>query len=156
MGADMIYTAVRFKEGQDILKAKEEMLQIAKTLTVKGEHWGKLEHFLDKIMGLDSEELNEEEVRGLVSESIIDGFEPLIEGSRQVATMAVGGLVIYLTGGLSFGDDPTDVFETMRRLGYLRYALEPESDEDETFTMMCPYCLNNKEDGHAPNCEREK
>jgi hypothetical protein len=69
----------------------------------------------------------EEEIARNMREQLfedIDLLETAIEdGWREVTWIRVGGYDVWLTGGMSYGDSPTDLFDPMNRL--LEAGIEP-------------------------------
>ena len=51
-------------------------------------------------------------------------------GSRDVGELHLGGASYYLTGGMSWGDSPTDTYDELNALGCIWSQLEAWSRED--------------------------
>ncbi len=51
--------------------------------------------------------------------------------SREVEWIEVRGATVYVTGGMSWGDSPTDLFETITRLRAVKGVLTAVGFEDE-------------------------
>jgi hypothetical protein len=54
-----------------------------------------------------------------------------IAGCREVAEMIVRGARLYLTGGMSWGDGPTEVWDVIARLRAVRGVLAAAGFEGE-------------------------
>lgn len=50
--------------------------------------------------------------------------------NREVGELALGGAIYYLTGGMSWGDSPTDTYDELNALGCIWSQLEAWSRED--------------------------
>jgi len=55
-----------------------------------------------------------------------------IEGYFEIAAMKVRGATLYLTGGMSWGDGPTEVWDVIARLRSVRGVLTAAGFEDES------------------------
>jgi hypothetical protein len=70
-----------------------------------------LEDLASDIRALDDEDAPASAVRAALS-GVVDRVEHAIsDGSRELSTIEVPGWRIYLTGGQSWGDPPTELFE---------------------------------------------
>jgi hypothetical protein len=66
------------------------------------------EHDLETAAGLDA-------IRCDLQASI-GRLEAALQDSRELASFELRGATVYLTGGMSWGDSPTELFETFTRL----------------------------------------
>ena len=52
------------------------------------------------------------------------------DNSREIGTLRIAGAIYYLTGGMSYGDAPTDAYDQMNALICIYDQLETWSRED--------------------------
>ncbi len=61
----------------------------------------------------------------------LDELQCSLDESREVDLIDVRGATVYLTGGMSYGDSPTDLFETITRLRAAKGVLRAVGFENE-------------------------
>lgn len=61
--------------------------------------------------------ITEKRAREVMKEAINDFFRS--RGYRDMGSIIFKGYIIYLSGGLSWGDEPTDSYNTINKLTYL-------------------------------------
>lgn len=108
MGADMCIMSICSKPNIDLNKAQEQMVA---RLKERG--------------GLTAEEESQVEDEYGYSDFDTAGAEETIKefcsciGDRDTAELNFPERTIYLTGGMSWGDDPTDSYDKFMRFSYL-------------------------------------
>ena len=60
---------------------------------------------------------NEQEARKFMKEVVNKFFEGL--NNRDMGSLNFKGYIIYLSGGLSYGDNPTDSYDTINKFNLL-------------------------------------
>ena len=108
MGADMLVTALVIERGRlpDFDAARVAIDSIrASDIEIPDEFW---DEDADSDVGLEA-------IRYQLRDSLRE-LEAALQQSRELAWFDVRGATIYLTGGLSTGDAPTELFETFSRL----------------------------------------
>ena len=108
MGADLLITALVIETGMtpdfDAARAAIETVSSAK-IEVPDEFW---DYDPDTDEGLDA-------IRHHLRDSLSE-LETALQESRELASFELHGATVYLTGGMSWGDAPTELFETFSRL----------------------------------------
>lgn len=126
MGADMILTAIVIPGDVTIEALKKSLLEKADGLTMDCKRKDEIESFFNEELGEIPEDLTDDSLRTTFKDFIIEGFAPIIRDSRELATIEHNDDTIYVTGGLSGGEDPTDIFEPMRKLAIIVWILREE------------------------------
>jgi len=107
MGADFLISTLTIEEGgQPNWAAGRQQLA-----AMSDEQLAKL---ADDVM-FDSD-LDAGGVRQRIAEAIDQVEQAITEGSREMEIIEVPGWTIYLTGGLSWGYEPTELFAVFGRL----------------------------------------
>jgi hypothetical protein len=108
MGADLLITALVIDQDRapDFDAAHAAINSVsAEQVEFPDEFW---DHDPETDSGLDA-------IRHELRASLSD-LEASLQQSRELASLSIRGATIYLTGGLSSGDAPTELFETISRL----------------------------------------
>lgn len=108
MGADMLITALVLEEGRhpDFRTAREAIDALVPAQV----------EFPDEFWGHDpASEAGLEAIRQSLHDSLGE-LEEALHCSRELTSMPLRGATVYLTGGLSSGDAPSELFETFSRL----------------------------------------
>ena len=123
MGADMLIQYIYFKQGIDLESIKKKMLERADTPVIIAELLGKPDgsqhqnSYITLQLGSENDEDEKpktiEELTKEFKETINETFNSLED--RDVASFDFMGYTIYVTGGLSWGDGPTETFNTFER-----------------------------------------
>lgn len=111
MGADMLVACVVFPKDFNFDLEKEKILNSIKTLDE------------DDIINIYNDVFYEvledlEEGRAEVAKAVERGFDVLY--NRQTTWIHVGDKIVFLSGGLSWGDAPTDAYEKINALNYIK------------------------------------
>jgi hypothetical protein len=107
MGADFIFTTIIINEDKNIKNLEGQLLDKCRALTIKD--------FTDTDTSVIADTLDLD-VTPKTLPNIIERFEDIIDDAfkamdgREANYMTFMGYKIYLTGGLSWGDVPTDAF----------------------------------------------
>ena len=112
MGADLIVRYLVVKQEISPEESKKRMLEALdkiKDVNVFSELYVEC---LDNALP-DSIDEAKEFVREIINEAI-DAI-----GTREVTSIRHKGETIYITGGMSFGDDPTDAYDSFNKFEYL-------------------------------------
>lgn len=115
MGADMLVTALVIDAGRlpDFDAARLAVDSIRSSdIEIPDEFWDDA----DSDVGLEA-------IRYQLRDSLGE-LEAAFQQSRELAWFEVRGATVYLTGGLSNGDAPTELFETFCRLYAVPAVLE--------------------------------
>ena len=116
MGADMKVSYVHFPVGHDLEKEREALLLFSKSMT---------QEMMEDIM---------REHADFPYEILVDPVEIIVRGfkalkSRRTTYFTFKGSVIYLSGGLSWGDSPTEEMDAIEKLSYLMEIAREKSPE---------------------------
>jgi predicted nuclease with TOPRIM domain len=120
MGADMLIQYIYFKQGIDLESIKKKMLERADTPTLIAELLGKPDESQYQAPYIKVE-LGQENEEHKTFEEMVEEFKDTINevfGSlelRDVSSFDFMGYTIFITGGLSWGDSPTETFDTFER-----------------------------------------
>lgn len=125
MGADMIVSYVHFPVGHDLEKEKEALILFSESMTqeMMNEIYDEVEYEL--LVLVDPETAHKEVIK-----TIELGFEAL--KSRRTTYFTFKGSVIYLSGGLSWGDSPTDEMDAIEKLSYLMEIAREKNPEHKS------------------------
>jgi hypothetical protein len=123
MGADMLVSYIYFKQGVDLESIKKKMLEKADEPVVLAEMLGRPEapQFQVPYTTLQFRQENDEDEKPKTFEELTKEFKETINETfnslyyRDVTNFDFMGYTIYLTGGLSWGDDPTETFSVFDR-----------------------------------------
>jgi hypothetical protein len=129
MGADLLvmYVAVPFNKDIDELKA--ELLNKVKSIDLTAERENVKEFVLSAFGDEEMLEDDEESIRAVMLGTVEDFFGCL--NNRDVSSFLHKGEVLYVTGGMSWGDSPTDSYDRFERFSYLDYAFKLMGNEDD-------------------------
>lgn len=108
MGADLLITALVIERGRapDFAAARAAIGSVTSAqIQVPDEFWDHDPETADGIDGI------RDELREALNE-----LEAALQCGRELGWLQVRGADIYVTGGLSSGDSPTQLFETFSRL----------------------------------------
>lgn len=108
MGADMLITALVIEQGSrpdfEAARAAIDALSPAQ-VEFPDEFW---DHDVETDEGLDA-------IRHELRDSLAE-VKAALKWSRELTSLELRGATVYLTGGLSNGDAPTELFEAITRL----------------------------------------
>lgn len=110
MGADFCYTYTTVKG------SREEALETAEKISVK--HLDAIlvdtgyDYLVDEF-GDEGDEFHEQAVREVFRTTINEVWDAIEHRSREAAVLEINGEKVLLTGGLSWGDSPTDIYDTI-------------------------------------------
>lgn len=128
MGADMLLSTIHFHEGANLDEIEKKMLELIPTFTDEElfKHYDEVE----ESHGFVAVPKEADSIRKYMAQIVTDTFESLYY--RDVNDISFKGWVIYVTGGMSWGDDPTESFSIFdafnnlpERLGNLQ-EIEPQ------------------------------
>ncbi len=108
MGADFLVAALAIESGRqpDFEAARRAIESLARDqIEIPDEFW---ENDPDTDKGLAA-------VRSQLRDALND-LKAALQQSRELGWLEIRGATVYLTGGLSTGDAPTELFETFARL----------------------------------------
>lgn len=133
MGADMIISYVHFPVGHDLEKEREALMLFSESMT---------QEMMEETMRANADFPYEVLVNPV---EIIDlGFKAL--KSRRTTYFTFKGSVIYLSGGLSWGDT-TEEMDAIEKLGYIlelsRKQTDPFELRQKVIDTEVKYALNN-------------
>ena len=118
MGADMLISFVYFKQGINLESIKKKMLEKADEPVIIAELLGKPEEGPRLLLQENDEEPKTfAEMTKRFKDTINEVFNSL--GYRDVSYFDFMGYTIYITGGLSWGDVPTETYNTFDRFWHL-------------------------------------
>ncbi len=140
MGGDMIVSYVHFPVGHDLEKEKEALILFSESMTqeMMNEIYDEVEYEL--LVLVDPETAHKEVIK------LIElGFEAL--KSRRTTFITFKESVIYLAGGLTWGDT-TEEMKAIEKLGYILQLSREQAEVNkyETECLMCdpPVRFNSK------------
>ena len=113
MGADMCIQYVAFR-GNNLNEFVPEEYKLRLIESVNEATFGELQNYEQ---GYDEDDLGVLEMREKLIEVINEFFNCL--DNRDVTCINHKGDRIYLTGGMSWGDNPTDSYGNFERLNYI-------------------------------------
>lgn len=123
MGADLLITALMLDERREPdFEAAERAISALQGPDVTDPDWFD-GHDPDESEGL-------EQIRAVLRTDLRE-LREAIAGCREVAEMIVRGARLYLTGGMSWGDGPTEVWDVIARLRAVRGVLAAAGFEGE-------------------------
>jgi hypothetical protein len=108
VGADLLITALVIETGRtpDFETARAAIETVSSSqVEIPDEFW---DHDPYTDAGLDA-------IRSQLRDSLSE-LEAALQQSRELASFGLRGATVYLTGGMSWGDSPTELFETFSRL----------------------------------------
>lgn len=108
MGADFIFEYIVIKEDINLLLLLDQLKDECKMLLLTDFTDVDKEN-IEEVYGLLLSEDTLDEVTLELTNTIEDTFDAL-ENSREVSALAFKGYHIYMTGGMSWGDPPTEAF----------------------------------------------
>jgi hypothetical protein len=148
MGADFDFEYVAIEMGRDNEEIKRSMLQAVDEFVIpelngnlkekvlndlSDEPSEELEEFSDlweNILGKDLNEnnfpvenyteevLSEDEIKNILRKIVNDFFE-CVECYNDIGEIEHKGEIIYISGGMSYGDSPTDSMKVLEKFNYL-------------------------------------
>ena len=126
MGGDMAVAYFTLPKGEDPEAGKQRIIDAVSSL---GEEaldellWDALESIADSyVMDEEEDEVPPEEAKRIILRVVEEGFNRI--PFRDVAHLTIGDREVYLTGGLTWGDSPTDSYDPFQRLGEVIWKLE--------------------------------
>jgi hypothetical protein len=118
MGADMLISFVYFKQGINLESIEKKMLEKADEPVIIAELLGKPEEGPRLLLQENDEEPKTfAEMTKRFKDTINEVFNSL--NYRDVTYFDFMGYTIYITGGLSWGDVPTETFNTFDNFWHL-------------------------------------
>jgi hypothetical protein len=108
MGADLIFQYFCLDENADMDKTKEKLLKAVDDVTIK-EDREELINYYDVAYGQDMEE-NVEKIREEFKTIINELFSGIQRGWRDISSIRHKGDELWITGGMSWGDSPTESY----------------------------------------------
>lgn len=121
MGADLLIAIVIVKTGTNLHESKTKMLNKVENLThedIKNAYTTFLDYYgdVDKIDLVSAKEL--------ISDTIVDLLSTIDNTHhRELTYIEHKGDTIYITGGMSWGDSPTDLYDIFSRFSSLPPSL---------------------------------
>lgn len=116
MGADLIVEWVIVKEDIILDEAKEKMLKAVNNLTEIDEE---IRSYYKETTGEFQQEYKIDNVKSDFTEIINYVFDSIKQGYRDITWIKHKGEILYITGGMSWGDNPTDSYDYFYRFNYL-------------------------------------
>lgn len=124
MSADLVITALMVDEDRQLdFDAADRAVAALEALDVTEPDFF-VDHDPDEPKGL-------EQIRAVLR-SDLRALREAIEGYLEIAEMNVRGATLYVTGGLSYGDGPTGVWDVIARLRAVRGVLAAIGFEEES------------------------
>jgi hypothetical protein len=123
MGADLLITALMLDERREPdFEAAERAISALQGADVTDPDW---------FDGHDPEDPEGLEQIRAVLRADLQELREAIAGCREMAEMIVRGARLHLTGGMSWGDGPTEVWDVIARLRAVRGVLAAAGFEGE-------------------------
>ena len=114
MGADFCYTYTTVEGSRKEWLETLEMFLHTDTLIEILVDTGYIYLIDDEVdIDEDGQEAYDKAVRELFANTINEVWDAIEHRSREVAVLEIGGEKILLTGGMSWGDSPTDIYDTI-------------------------------------------
>lgn len=153
MGADFIWAIAPIDESKEtvISKVKEMTLHEARDLYSRAEHT--FPDFTDEELFPDfTDEKNDELFRQAIIARAVEAIETCYGNNRDISRLALKNSQYVLTGGMSWGDAPTNAFDDVCLLWEIDqlFAKRAESTAPKS-PRKCPVCGSEDYD-----CEDEQ
>lgn len=123
MGADFLFGCVVVRDNKNLNRLRERLIDECRCLTIADLTDGD-KTALSFEYDLDITEDNWSDIRDGIVNNIEDTFYIISQGSREISCLAFKGYNIYLTGGMSWGDSPTDAFDVFNRFDLMPSCLQ--------------------------------
>lgn len=120
MGADFLFSCIIIKKGKNLKELESQLLEQCKSLTYKDLNQIDRDTILNTFDLTVTDETFPELIM-LLTDTIKDTFETL--DNRECSCLVFKGYHIHLTGGMSYGDAPTDAFDTFNRFNSMPLSL---------------------------------
>lgn len=119
MGADMITTGITYAGNWPKKTDKKKMLSTLKKMRIEENDWTFFyDQTGDEIPFLENEEtIDEKQIREDVKKTIKEFFDRIDCG--EIMSINIHDMTFIMTGGMSWGDDPTDSFSTIEKFSRL-------------------------------------
>jgi hypothetical protein len=120
MGADFLFDCIIIKKGKDLKQLEQDLITKAQSLTIKDFKKADIERLemnFDLIVDVDTLPKIVDDMASWIA----DTFEAL--NNRECGFMTFKGYHIYLTGGMSWGDAPTDAFDIFYKFNSMPLCL---------------------------------
>ena len=111
MGADMLVACVVFPSSANIVDEEAKLVKFAEEMPEDMIESVYNDIFYDMIEDFDKGRIE-------IAETVKRGFKAL--RSRRSSWITVGDNTVFLSGGLSWGDAPTDEYEEINSLAYIK------------------------------------
>jgi hypothetical protein len=121
MGADFLFDCIIIKKGKNLKELEGQLLEQCKALDLHKLSTNERERIADNFNMEQDLFMFPEEVIDLMCGAIQDTFHAF--ESRECSGFTFKGYEIILTGGMSWGDAPTDAFDTFNRFNALPKCL---------------------------------
>ncbi len=132
MGADFLMMYAAYPKGTDFDKEEQKMLERLETLNMNSgdAHWfieTEYDHSID--LEEDDEVSKNDNVRRFIRDIITGFFTMVRQCPRDLGKFEHKGDIIYCSGGMSWGDDPTEAYTLMSRFNQVEYLLREDDDD---------------------------
>ena len=124
MGGEMLVGFIAFKEGSDLAIIREAMIQRALLATPEELDEYYSEEYGDNLDDYCEQQKIEGDHLGHGRDELVNVIEEALKEStlndrRDVTFFEFLGYTLYITGGMSWGDAPTDAYTIFEKFNYL-------------------------------------
>jgi len=113
MGADFLCNYVVFGENEDLVEAKNRLLSAVGKITMDDKQ--DILCYYEDVYGETIKEFHIEKIKTEFCAVIENVFERITKRFRDISFITRKGEIIYVTGGMSWGDDPTESFSAFSK-----------------------------------------
>ena len=112
MGADMLLTYLAHRaDRRPNFDAGRDLVDRLTPADLDGHDWSEFLTWHDDLVGFDGRPRIDDLQR--IYREAIDALEQALSSSREVSARLICGWWLYFTGGMSWGDSPTDAYEAI-------------------------------------------
>lgn len=130
MGADMIIACVVRPENENPEELKKKVLERIDELTA--DEVENMSDFFEEAYGSYPETYTIGEDKDIMRKVLEEGLKCITSGYRDMTMLFHKGDVIHITGGMSWGDSPTDSYSALGDFSSLLYHLGMNLVQEET------------------------
>ena len=125
MGADLCIEYAVFDENTNFEEKEKELLQAVNDLTVDDLQY--IRDFYSELSG-EEDEVVLDDAKTDFMDYIKEFFVGINKGYRDITWITHKGETLFITGGMSWGDDPTDSYNTFRRFNLILELFERKKE----------------------------
>lgn len=122
MGADLIISYLIFNDDERLMDVKERWMEKINNLTMDDKE--NIIDYYEETTGVWHEQenidINLDDVKKDFKKIVDAVFDGIMTGYRDITSIVHRGEIIFLTGGLSWGDSPTDSFDNFYKINLLK------------------------------------